>query len=158
MKKPFRQRRNQPSVLLNTAITFPQIRLIDPNGAFIGIVDNKTALAKAKDLGLDLICTTVKADPPVCKIQDFGKWNYEKQKKDKQKKKLECFVFDLKYSPISSQNTSYISSKLELKKMLLKEVVMQELRDRRYYMKHSIVKREDKKRAIRRAAKLRRER
>ncbi len=36
------------------------------------------------------------------------------------KKKLECFVFDLKYSPISSQNTSYISSKLELKKMLLK--------------------------------------
>ncbi len=89
MKKPFRQRRNQPSVLLNTAITFPQIRLIDPNGAFIGIVDSKTALSKAKDLGLDLICTTIKADPPVCKIQDFGKWNYEKQKKDKQKKKLE---------------------------------------------------------------------
>ena len=48
MKKQFRQRRNQPSVLLNTAITFPQIRLIDPNGAFIGIVDNKTALAKSE--------------------------------------------------------------------------------------------------------------
>ena len=59
MKKSFRQRRNQPSVLLNTAITFPQIRLIDPNGAFIGIVDNKTALAKARELGLDLICTTL---------------------------------------------------------------------------------------------------
>ena len=88
MKKPFRQRFAQPSVLLNTAITFPKIRLIDPNGAFIGIVDNKTALAKARELGLDLICTTVKADPPVCKIQDFGKWNYENQKKEKQKKKL----------------------------------------------------------------------
>ena len=46
----------------------------------------------------------------------------------------------------------------KLKKMLLKEGVMQELRDRRYYMKPSFVKREDKKRAIRRAAKLRRER
>jgi small subunit ribosomal protein S21 len=45
----------------------------------------------------------------------------------------------------------------KLKKMLLKEGVMQELRDRRYYMKPSFVKREDKKRAIRRAAKLRRE-
>jgi small subunit ribosomal protein S21 len=46
----------------------------------------------------------------------------------------------------------------KLKKMLLKEGVMQELRDRRYYMKPSFIKREDKKRAIRRAHKLRRER
>ena len=89
MKKPFRHKQNRPSVLLNSAITFPQVRLIDPNGAFVGIVDSKTALAKAKELELDLICTTVKADPPVCKIQDFGKWNYEKQKKEKQKKKIE---------------------------------------------------------------------
>ena len=89
MKKPFRKKFSQPSVLTNSAITFPKIRLIDPNGAFVGIVDNKTALSKANELGLDLICTTVKADPPVCKIQDFGKWNYERQKKEKQKKKLE---------------------------------------------------------------------
>lgn len=89
MKKPFHKKFSQPSVLTNSAITFPQVRLIDSNGAFIGIVDSKTALAKARELGLDLICTTVKADPPVCKIQDFGKWNYERQKKEKQKKKLE---------------------------------------------------------------------
>ena len=44
MKKPFRYRNQQPSVLLNSAITFPKVRLIDPDGAFIGIVDNKTAL------------------------------------------------------------------------------------------------------------------
>jgi translation initiation factor IF-3 len=89
VKKPFHKKFSQPSVLTNSAITFPQVRLIDSNGAFIGIVDSKTALAKARELGLDLICTTVKADPPVCKIQDFGKWNYERQKKEKQKKKLE---------------------------------------------------------------------
>ena len=89
MKKQFHKKFSQPSVLTNSAITFPQVRLIDSNGAFIGIVDSKTALAKARELGLDLICTTVKADPPVCKIQDFGKWNYERQKKEKQKKKLE---------------------------------------------------------------------
>lgn len=89
MKKPFRHRNQQPSVLLNSAITFPKVRLIDPNGSFIGIVDSKTALVKAKESSLDLICTTVKADPPVCRIMDFGKWNYERQKKEKQKKKLE---------------------------------------------------------------------
>ena len=89
MKKQFRHKHQQPSVLLNSAITFPKVRLIDPDGAFIGIVDSKTALEKAKQSELDLICTTVKADPPVCRIMDFGKWNYEKQKKDKQKKKLE---------------------------------------------------------------------
>jgi len=89
VKKQFHKKFSQPSVLTNSAITFPQVRLIDSNGAFIGIVDSKTALAKARELGLDLICTTVKADPPVCKIQDFGKWNYERQKKEKQKKKLE---------------------------------------------------------------------
>jgi len=89
VKRPFHKKFSQPSVLTNSAITFPQVRLIDSNGAFIGIVDSKTALAKARELGLDLICTTVKADPPVCKIQDFGKWNYERQKKEKQKKKLE---------------------------------------------------------------------
>ena len=89
MKKQFRNKYQQPKVLLNSAITFPKVRLIDPHGAFIGIVDSKTALTKAKESELDIICTTVKADPPVCRIMDFGKWNYENQKKEKQKKKLE---------------------------------------------------------------------
>ena len=45
MKKQFRNKYQQPKVLLNSAITFPKVRLIDPHGAFIGIVDSKTALS-----------------------------------------------------------------------------------------------------------------
>ena len=88
MRKPF-FKKNKPSVLLNSAITFPTIRLIDPDGEFIGIVRNQEAQQKARDAGLDLICIAQKADPPVCRVMDFGKWNYEKQKADKEKKKKE---------------------------------------------------------------------
>ncbi len=89
MKKPFFKRQHKPSVLLNSAITFPEIRLIDPNGQFIGIVRNQEAQQKARDAGLDLICMAPKANPPVCRIMEFGKWNYEKQKAEKEKKKKE---------------------------------------------------------------------
>ncbi len=89
MKKPFFKRQHKPSVLLNSAITFPEIRLIDPNGQFIGIVRNQEAQQKARDAGLDLICMAPKAKPPVCRIMEFGKWNYEKQKAEKEKKKKE---------------------------------------------------------------------
>ncbi len=89
MKKHFIRRNNKPTVLLNSAITFPEIRLIDPDGQFIGIVRNQEAHQKARDAGLDLICIADKASPPVCRIMDFGKWNYEKQKADKEKKKKE---------------------------------------------------------------------
>jgi translation initiation factor IF-3 len=88
MRKHF-FKRNKPSVLLNSAITFPTIRLIDPDGEFIGIVKNQEAQQKARSSELDLICIAEKADPPVCRIMDFGKWNYEKQKADKEKKKKE---------------------------------------------------------------------
>ena len=84
MKRPFFRKPNKPSVLLNSAITFPEIRLIDPNGQFIGIVRNQEAQQKAKEAGLDLICMAPKANPPVCRIMEFGKWNYEKQKADKE--------------------------------------------------------------------------
>tara|TARA_Y100001937_G_C7125310_1_gene334606 strand:+ start:1452 stop:2009 length:558 start_codon:yes stop_codon:yes gene_type:complete len=89
VKRPFFRKPNKPSVLLNSAITFPEIRLIDPNGQFIGIVRNQEAQQKAKEAGLDLICMAPKANPPVCRIMEFGKWNYEKQKADKEKKKKE---------------------------------------------------------------------
>ena len=88
MKKHF-IKRHKPTILLNSAITFHTIRLIDPSGQFIGIVRNQEAQSKAKESGLDLICIAEKADPPVCRIMDFGKWNYERQKQQKEQKKKE---------------------------------------------------------------------
>ena len=89
MKKIFLRKQHKPSFLINSAITFPEIRLIDPNGQFIGIVRNQEAQQKAKEAGLDLICMSPKANPPVCRIMEFGKWNYERQKAEKEKKKKE---------------------------------------------------------------------
>ena len=57
------------------------MRLIDPEGNQLGIVPIEEALAKAKDFGLDVVEVSPKADPPVCKIMDFGKYKYLQTKK-----------------------------------------------------------------------------
>ena len=59
------------------------MRLIDEDGKQLGIFDLSQALAKAKEKGLDLIQVTEKAQPPVCKISDFGKYIYQVRKKEK---------------------------------------------------------------------------
>jgi translation initiation factor IF-3 len=61
--------------------------LIGTNGEQIGIVSIKEALKKAEEAGLDLVEIAPQANPPVCKIIDFGKFTYEIQKKEKLQKK-----------------------------------------------------------------------
>lgn len=60
-----------------------EVRLINENGEMVGVVSTKIALKMAEDAGLDLINISPNAVPPVCKIYDYGKYNYEKQKKQK---------------------------------------------------------------------------
>lgn len=71
----------------NEWIKAPQVKLIDEDEGFIGIVDTNVALAKAREKGLDLIEISPKETPPVAKIIDYGKFKYELEKK-KQKQKL----------------------------------------------------------------------
>ena len=59
------------------------MRVINENGEQLGIMKKEEALAKAKELGLDLILITEKANPPVCKIIDYGKYLYQQKKKEK---------------------------------------------------------------------------
>ncbi len=61
--------------------------MIGTNGEQIGIVSIKEALKKAEEAGLDLVEIAPQANPPVCKIIDFGKFTYEIQKKEKLQKK-----------------------------------------------------------------------
>jgi len=63
------------------------VRVIDENGNQIGVLQTQEALKKARAKELDLIEVSPNAKPPVCKIGDFGKYNYEKQKKEKEQKK-----------------------------------------------------------------------
>jgi translation initiation factor IF-3 len=71
----------------NERIRFPNIRVIDSEGEQLGVITPKEALAIAVEKGLDLVLVSETADPPVCKIMDYGKYKYEQDKKLKEAKK-----------------------------------------------------------------------
>jgi len=62
---------------INDRIHTPQIRLIGYTGEQVGVVDIEVALQMADEVGLDLVEIAPEANPPVCKIMDFGKYKYE---------------------------------------------------------------------------------
>ncbi len=66
---------------INEAIRAREVRLIDENGQNLGIVSRTEALERASAAGLDLVEVSPDANPPVCKILDFGKFKYQEQKK-----------------------------------------------------------------------------
>lgn len=67
----------------NYEIKVHKVRLIDEEGNQVGIVDITIAIKRAKSVGLDLVEVSPKADPPVCKILDYGKYIYELKKQEK---------------------------------------------------------------------------
>jgi translation initiation factor IF-3 len=66
---------------INEAIRVPEVRLIDENGQNVGVVPHAEALERAVQAGLDLVEVSPDANPPVCKILDYGKYKYQTQKK-----------------------------------------------------------------------------
>ncbi len=81
-------KKNIPDYRVNHQIKVPEVRLIDDEGRQIGVLPIAQALEMAQEKGLDLVEVNPKADPPVCKILDYGQWLYSqsKQKKNKGKK------------------------------------------------------------------------
>ena len=77
------QRRQQPHPI-NERIRFPNIRVIDSDGGQLGIMTPQEALVIAQEKELDLVLLTDKADPPVCRIIDYGKYKYEKEKEERE--------------------------------------------------------------------------
>lgn len=67
-------------------IRSPELRVIGPKGENLGVISLNEALKQAKEFGLDLIEISPNANPPVAKISDFGKFQYEENKKQKQAK------------------------------------------------------------------------
>ncbi|MFH1536944.1 MAG: translation initiation factor IF-3 [Patescibacteria group bacterium] len=70
----------------NQEINVPEVRLIGEQNEQFGVVTTHEAIGKAQDLGLDLVEVSPKADPPVCKLVDFGKMKYEQEKKERKEK------------------------------------------------------------------------
>ena len=71
---------------VNDKIRVPSVRLIDENGQQVGIIAIQDALAKAVAAGLDLVEVAPDSKPPVCRIQDYSKFLFELQKKERQAK------------------------------------------------------------------------
>jgi len=95
----------------NRRIRVPEVRLIDENGEQAGVVSTKDALQRAQEAGLDLVEVAPTARPPVCKILDWGKFNYEQSKKNKRDKgssKSKSGLKELRVRPaISEHDLSY---------------------------------------------------
>ena len=77
---------------VNEDIRVPQVRLIDQDGEMQGVMSARDALLRAYAVGLDLLEISPNADPPVCKILDFGKYKYELQKKRNEAKKKQRVI------------------------------------------------------------------
>jgi len=86
---------------INHQIRVPEILLIDETGEKVGIVDPADAVERAEEAGLDLVEISPKAQPPVCKIMDFGKFKYEQQKRAAEAKKKQKIieVKEVKFRP-----------------------------------------------------------
>jgi translation initiation factor IF-3 len=72
---------------INNRIRAREVRLIDENGAQVGIVSIRDALSMAEERGLDLVEVAPNAVPPVCRILDYGKFRYEQSKKEREARK-----------------------------------------------------------------------
>ena len=77
---------------INGAIRAPKVRCIDPEGEQLGVLDTHDAIRKAEDFGLDLVEVQPNADPPVCKILDYGKFKYEAQKRANEARKKQKII------------------------------------------------------------------
>lgn len=72
---------------INERIRFPKVRVIDTEGAQLGIMSPSEALQIAREKDLDLVLVSDKADPPVCRVVDYGKYKFEQEKKAREAKK-----------------------------------------------------------------------
>ncbi|MEB3272820.1 MAG: translation initiation factor IF-3 [Prochlorothrix sp.] len=72
---------------INERIRFPKIRVVDTDGQQLGILSPREALKIAQEKELDLVLVSDKADPPVCRIMDYGKYKFEQEKRAREAKK-----------------------------------------------------------------------
>jgi translation initiation factor IF-3 len=90
-----------PSVRVNERIRVREVRVIDEDGAQIGVMPPQQALEIARGKGLDLVEIAPQAQPPVCRIINFGKYQYEQKKKQKEAKAKQTFITvkEIKFRP-----------------------------------------------------------
>lgn len=86
---------------MNEEINSPKVRLIGEDGEQVGVVTSREALTLAEEAGLDLVEIVPTADPPVCRVMDFGKFLFEQNKKKHaaKKKQKQTQIKEVKFRP-----------------------------------------------------------
>ena len=86
---------------VNRDIAVAQVRLIDEQGENLGVLSKDEAIERAEDAGMDLVEISPGADPPVCKILDYGRFKYQDQKKknEARKKQKTIDIKEIKMRP-----------------------------------------------------------
>ena len=82
----------QQRVRVNEQIRAPEVRLIGPDGEQIGIMPIREALAQAAEAHLDLVEVAPQANPPVCRIMDYGKFKYQQSKKQQEARRRQTTI------------------------------------------------------------------
>src|SRR6202165_4239635 len=106
---------------VNEDIRVPQVRLIDQDGEMQGVMTARDALLRAYAVGMDLLEISPNADPPVCKILDYGKYKYELQKKKNEAKKRQRVIEikEIKVRPNIDENDYQV--KMRAMKVFIEE-------------------------------------
>ncbi len=92
---PIKNNNNSKELLINEKINFDgskEVRIIGADNEQLGLVSFDRALDMADDAGLDLVLIAAQAEPPVCRIMDYGKYRYERDKREKDAKKKQQVV------------------------------------------------------------------
>ncbi|RRN80405.1 MULTISPECIES: translation initiation factor IF-3 [Pseudoxanthomonas] len=89
----------------NHEIRVPRVRVIGSDGEMIGVLSRDEALRLAEEEDLDLVEIQPNADPPVCKIMDFGKFKFEQQKRasEAKKKSKQVEIKEVKFRPVTDE-------------------------------------------------------
>lgn len=84
----------------------PQVRVIGDDGEQLGIMNTRDAVGLARERGMDLVEVAANADPPVCRIIDYGKFQYEQKKKasEAKKKQVTITVKEVKFRPATDEH------------------------------------------------------
>lgn len=85
---------------INEKIRAAEVRVIGSDGSQLGVMKKNDALDKAYELGLDLVLMNATGNPPVCKIMDYGKYRFDREKKEKEsrKKQVTTTLKEIKFS------------------------------------------------------------
>lgn len=110
------QTKGDKKPLINDEITARSVRLIDFEGKQVGVVSLREALAAAEEVELDLVEIVADAEPPVCRIMDYGKFRFEQKQKQKEarKKQHQVQIKEIKLRP-GTEEADYL---VKLKSMI----------------------------------------